>query len=85
MPQLCGACNHVFLLHGGSDGSEVPEIYMVEEVHDLDTTGAVLHYAGLPALPSGVRLQAPQGLDLLLHQQRCCIPVSLLRLLSKGL
>ncbi|GFG40844.1 hypothetical protein Cfor_05343, partial [Coptotermes formosanus] len=46
---------------------------------------AVLHYAGIPALPSGVRLQAPQGLDLLLHQQCCYIPVSLLRLLSKGL
>ena len=39
MPQLCGARNHVFLLHGGSDGSEISEIHMVEEVHDLDTIG----------------------------------------------
>jgi hypothetical protein len=39
MPQLCSACNYVFLLHGGSDGSKVPEIHMVEEVHDLDTAG----------------------------------------------
>jgi len=39
IPQLCGARNHVFLLHGGSDGSEVPEIYMVEKVHDNNTIG----------------------------------------------
>jgi hypothetical protein len=41
MPQLCGARNHVFLLYGGSDGSEISEIHMVEEVHDLDTTGKI--------------------------------------------
>ena len=39
IPQLCGARNHVFLLHGGSNGSEVPEIYMVEKVHDNNTIG----------------------------------------------
>lgn len=53
--------------------------------HNALYVGAVLHHADLPALPSGVRLQVPQGTDLLLHQQHNYIPLPLLGLLSKGL
>ena len=53
--------------------------------HNALCAGAVLHHADVPGLPSGVRLQVPQGPDLLLHQQRSYIPLPLLGLLSKGL
>jgi hypothetical protein len=52
--------------------------------HDCVFAGAVLHHARVPALSSSVRLQVVQGIDILLHQQCSYLPLSLLRLLSKG-
>lgn len=64
--------------------SGMMRVSKILKAHYEICTGAVLHHADVPALPSGVRLPVPQGSDLLLHQQRNHLHLPLLRLLPKS-
>lgn len=57
--ELVRAHRHVLLLHGGCDGSQVPEVHLVEEVPDRLPDAAVRRHLHAPvpvALPQGLRL-----------------------------
>lgn len=50
--ELCCTCDHVHLLWDVSAGSSLPEVLVVEKVHDFHTTDPVCdgHFAHLPVL-----------------------------------
>lgn len=84
-PQLGRAYHYVLLLHGRRYGTPVPEVSVVEEVHDHHSADSVCAHPWLHAHRWRQGLQHAQDADLLLCGQHDHLPLSVWQLLSQDL
>lgn len=83
-PQLVRAHHHVHVLPDSGHGTPLPQVPLVEEVHDDHPVDAVRHHAGLSVSHHQLPVQRAPIADVLLRDQRYDIPVPVLELLSEG-